>query len=183
MATEWRHGLPQNPQVISNSNLRGSKVLGHVNHDSWNARIVWFGTTSPLTPQCDLRGHQVARNVLHAVTATKVDTCQRTCNLAVLVAEWRTSETQYFVDNRTYITGKSLPHVKYSSKRSDSLRFYLYLCHVLLRFILALNCNTKISEKSDMTKSWALGFAACHKQELFVAQELINNVKQKCCWI
>ena len=23
-----------NPQVISNSNLRGSKVLGHVNHDS-----------------------------------------------------------------------------------------------------------------------------------------------------
>ena len=22
-----------NPQVISNSNLRGSKVLGHVNHD------------------------------------------------------------------------------------------------------------------------------------------------------
>jgi len=24
---------------------------------------------------------------IHAVTATKVDTCQRTCNLAVLVAE------------------------------------------------------------------------------------------------
>ena len=23
-----------NPQVISNSNLRGSKVLGHVNHDN-----------------------------------------------------------------------------------------------------------------------------------------------------
>ena len=32
-------------------------------------------------------GHQVARNVLHAVTGTKVDACQRTCNLAVLVAE------------------------------------------------------------------------------------------------
>ena len=32
-------------------------------------------------------GHQVARNVLHAVTATEVDACQRTCNLAVLVAE------------------------------------------------------------------------------------------------
>ena len=30
-----------------------------------------------------------------------------------------------------------------------------------------------------MTKSWALGFAACHKQELFVAQELINKVKIK----
>ena len=50
----------------------------------------------------------------------------------------------------------------------------MYLCHVLLRFILALNYNTKISKKSDMTKSWALGFAACHKQELFVAQELIK---------
>ena len=46
-----------------------------------------------------------------------------------------------------------LPHVKYSSKRSDSLRFYLYLCHVLLRFMLVLNFNTKISGKSDMAKS------------------------------
>ena len=30
--------------------------------------------------------------------------------------------------------------------------------------------NTKIGEKSDMAKSCALGFAACRKQELFVAQ-------------
>ena len=44
--------------------------------------------------------------------------------------------------------------------------------------MLILNCNTKISEKSDMAKSWALGFAACHKQELFVAQELINKLNQ-----
>ena len=29
-----------------------------------------------------------------------------------------------------------------------------------------------------MAKSWTLGFAACHKQELFVAQELINKVNQ-----
>ena len=49
----------------------------------------------------------------------------------------------------------------------------------MLRFTLAFNCDTKISEKSDMAKSWALGFAACHKQELFVAQELINKVKIK----
>ena len=34
-----------------------------------------------------------------------------------------------------------------------------------------------------MAKFWALGFAACHKQELFVAQELINKVKSKCCGI
>ena len=38
---------------------------------------------------------------------------------------------QHFVDNRTYITGKQLPHVKYSSKRSDSLRFNLYFCHAI----------------------------------------------------
>ena len=44
-------------------------------------------------------GHQMARNVLHAVTATEVDACQWTCNLAVLIAEWRTSETQYFVQD------------------------------------------------------------------------------------
>ena len=53
----------------------------------------------------------------------------------------------------------------------------------MLRFTLAFNCDTKISEKSDMAKFWALGFAACHKQELFVAQELINKVKSKCCGI
>ena len=48
---EWRcidYYFSSNPQVISKSNLRGSKVLEHVNHDSWNARIVWFGTPSPL---------------------------------------------------------------------------------------------------------------------------------------
>jgi len=32
---------------------------------------------------------------------------------------------------RTYKTGKKLSHVKYSSKRSDFLRFYDYLCHVI----------------------------------------------------
>ncbi len=30
-----------------------------------------------------------------------------------------------------------------------------------------------------MTKSWALGFATCHKQEFFVAQELIKMIKLK----
>ena len=29
-----------------------------------------------------------------------------------------------------------------------------------------------------MTKSWTLGFAACHKQELFVAQELLTKLNQ-----
>ena len=49
--------------------------------------------------------------------------------------------------------------------------------------LLVVKRITKVIEKSDMAKFWALGFAACHKQELFVAQELINNVKLKCCGI
>ena len=39
-----------------------------------------------------------------------------------------------FVDNRTHKTGKLLPHMKNSSKRSDFLRFYAYLCHVIEEF-------------------------------------------------
>ncbi len=51
---------------------------------------------------------------------------------AIGSASWR-----YFVDNRTNKTGKLLPHGKYSSKRSDSLRFYDYLCHVIDDFCLS----------------------------------------------
>ena len=89
------------------------------------------------------------------------------------------SSPKCLVDNRWKHGVKLLHDWKNASKRCEFFWFYLYLCHVLLRFMLAFNCNTKISEKSDMTKSWALGFAACHKQELFVAQELINKVKIK----
>ena len=38
-----------------------------------------------------------------------------------------------------------------------------------LMILLVLNCSTKVSEKSDMTK--------------FVAQELIKAIKLKCCGI
>ena len=48
-----------------------------------------------------------------------------------LVAVRRTSQPQNFVDNRSHITEKKLSYVKYSSKRSDFLRFYAYLCHVI----------------------------------------------------
>ena len=48
-----------------------------------------------------------------------------------LVAIRRTSQPQHFVDNRSHITGKKLSYVKYSSKRSDFLRFFAYLCHVI----------------------------------------------------
>ena len=37
--------------------------------------------------------------------------------------------TEHFVDNGADVTGKKLSHMKYSSKRSDFLRFYAYLCH------------------------------------------------------
>ena len=44
-----------------------------------------------------------------------------------------------------------------------------------LMILLGFKCSTKVSEKSDMTKSWAT----------FVAQELelIKTVKLKCCGI
>ena len=76
-------------------------------------------------------GHQVARHVLNAVTATEVDAWQRTRDLAILIAVWSTSETQHFVDDGADVTGKKLSYMKYSSKRSDFLRFYAYLCHVI----------------------------------------------------
>jgi hypothetical protein len=68
-----------------------------------------------------------------------------------------------------------------------------------LMILLVLNCSTKVSEKSDMAKSWAARLscvpavasatlsgcraAASRVEELFVAQELINKVKLKCCGI
>ena len=47
------------------------------------------------------------------------------------------TEAQDFVDYRTHKTVEMLPHVKYSSKRSDFLRFYAYLCHVIDDFCLS----------------------------------------------
>ena len=41
-----------------------------------------------------------------------------------LITEWCAPKSKNFVDYRTHKTGKMLPHVKYSSKRSDFLRFY-----------------------------------------------------------
>ena len=47
---------------------------------------------------------------------------------------------------------------EYSSKRSVCLRFNLYFCHVYRRILLFSFCSTKISENSDMAKSWAARF-------------------------
>ena len=42
---------------------------------------------------------------------------------------------------------------KDSSKRSEFLGFYLYICHVIRRFCYTCLCSTKVGEKSDMAKS------------------------------
>jgi hypothetical protein len=52
-----------------------------------------------------------------------------------------------------------------------------------LMILLVLICSTKVSEKSDMTKSWAARLCRLHQQEPFVAQVLIKKVKLKCCGI
>ena len=62
-----------------------------------------------------------------------------------------------------------------------------------LMIVLVLICSTKVSEKSDMAKSWAARLSCLAsdlrssgrlpQQELFVAQELIKKVKLKCCGI
>ena len=46
-------------------------------------------------------------------------------------------KSQDFVDYRTHKTGKMLTHVKYSSKKSNFLRYYAYLCHVIDDFCLS----------------------------------------------
>ena len=53
----------------------------------------------------------------------------------------------------------------------------------LMMILLVLICSTKVSEKSDMTKSWAARLCRLPQQELFVAQELIKAIKLKCCGI
>ena len=52
-----------------------------------------------------------------------------------------------------------------------------------MMILLVLNCSTKVSEKSDMTKSWAAQLCRLPQQELFVAQELIKAIKLKYCGI
>ena len=82
----------------------------------------------------------------------------------------------------SHVTGKT-SLLEIFLLKSDFLRFYSYLCNVIDDFLLDLKCSTKESEKSDMTKSWSAWLCRLPQQELFVAQELIKIVKQKCCGI
>ena len=67
--------------------------------------------------------------------------------------------------------------------KGESFSDFICTFATSLMILLVVKRITKVSEKSDMAKSWALGFAACHKQELFVAQELMNNIKLNYCGI
>ena len=49
-----------------------------------------------------------------------------------------------------------------------------------LMILLVLKRSTKVSEKTDMAKSWAARLCRLPQQELFVAQELIKIAKLKC---
>ena len=52
-----------------------------------------------------------------------------------------------------------------------------------LKFLFVLKYSTKVSENLTWQNPGLLGFAACHKQEYFVAQELKKKVKLKYCGI
>jgi len=45
-----------------------------------------------------------------------------------------------------------------------------------LIILLVFKRSTKVSEKSDMAKSWAARLCRLTQQELFVAQELITKL-------
>ena len=63
--------------------------------------------------------------------------------------------------------------------------FAIFICTVAmsLMILLVLICSTKVSEKSDMAKSWTARLCASLVEKLFVSQELIMNIKPKCCGI
>ncbi|MBQ8712980.1 MAG: hypothetical protein IJ551_09235 [Prevotella sp.] len=52
-----------------------------------------------------------------------------------------------------------------------------------LMILLVLICSTKVSKNLAWQNPGPLAFAASRVEELFVAQELINKVKLKCCGI
>ena len=79
-----------------------------------------------------------------------------------------------------WLTKKALSHEIFLQKEWFSQILFVPLPRHWW-FCLFWFCSTKISEKSDMTKSWAARLSLLPQQELFVAQVLIKNVKLKCC--
>ena len=109
---------------------------------------------------------------IHAVASAEIDTCQRTSNLAVLIAVWRTPQTQHFVDNWTHKTGKNSLTWDISPK---GVVFSDFICtfDTSLMILLVVKRITNVSK--NLTQQ--------NPEQFFAAQELISNVKLKCCGI
>ena len=91
----------------------------------------------PITLESDLSANDRIDCGLCSLSHWQLRLHLQTHNLAVLIAERCAPKSQDFVDYWTHKTGKMLLHVKNSSKRSDFLRFYLYLCNAIDDFCLS----------------------------------------------
>lgn len=100
--------------------------------------------------------------------ATKIYAHQRTQDFTVLIAILCASQSSCGIYGWC---PKSIKLLHDGKNPSKGVRYsdFLYFCHV--RVFVCLFCDTKISEISDMAKSW----------ETFVAQLLIKTIKVYCC--
>lgn len=78
--------------------------------------------------------YKVFAEVFDAGTATEVHAHYRANDFAVLIAEKFASKTECRVNNSAQNSVKFVHNWKNSTKRCDFLRFYLYICHVLLLY-------------------------------------------------
>ena len=89
-----------------------------------------------------------------------------------LAMQKKVSPTLNFFDYRTNKTGKMLPHMKYSSKRSDFLRFHAYLCHVIDDFCLSWFAALRQVKNLTWQNPELIGFAACLSKNFLLLRYL-----------
>ena len=114
--------------------------------------------------------HEVSRDILNTWAATKICAYQWTQDFTSLIPY-----SVHLNPNVESMVGaqraSNCSMKEKTSKRSEILRFLFVLLPCHLEFFSVSFCNTKISEISDMAKSWAT----------FVAQALIKTIKVYCC--
>jgi len=118
------------PNSASHGALTPEKAQRYV--DSWNKVFDYYLSHRPSS-----------KDFKHNLEVDFLAYCHLTCILYIVsillflcVFGWNHSwQTEQFLifpcQELPHLRGKKLPHVKYSSKRSDFLRFYAYLCHVI----------------------------------------------------
>ncbi len=107
---------------------------------------------------------------LWACVAIKIYAYQRTQDFTVLKAIQRASQSQIGTYGWSQNASNCSMMEKFLQKELVSqILFVLLPCHSA--FLSVCFCDTKISEISDMAKSW----------ETFVAQLLIKTIKVYCC--